>query len=261
MKKQQNKPPVQKPALKEPIGKNLEFWESVEQTDPQYTKPVDDYGQNYTSIDAQYRKRLITEKFGMYGKGWGIVTDSEVYERVEYKANQTVMLIYKATAFYVQTGRKYYFPIAASAIEASFTKQGAGYYRIDDETVKKVRTGALMKGFTELGFNADVYMGKFDDQNYRESTAAAFEFDKAEDSEQSIKDEKEKMFKWVHDKIESAKVLLPKSPSGFKGAMASTRKNLITKCSALRLNSEPYTNKFDLREKELLEEVNNKGQK
>jgi len=250
MKKQQQKP----------IVKNLSLWESVETTDPTMTKLVDDYGQRFTSIDPQYRKKLITEQFGIYGIKWGVVTDSEKYKRITYH-NNSVLLQYTAVVFYIHTGRRYTFPIASSIEEAYYTKKGAGHYKVDDEAIKKVRTSALMKGFTDLGFNADVYLGKFDDQIYRESTAAAFEFEKSEDKEKAFEKQKAEMFEWVAAKIESAKVLLPKSPSGFKGAMASTRKNLITKCSAIGLNSEPYTNKFDLREKELLEEVNNEGQK
>ena len=38
--------------------------------------------------------------------------------------------------------------------------------RVDDDFMKKVATDALTKGLSKLGFNADVFMGKFDDNKY-----------------------------------------------------------------------------------------------
>ena len=38
--------------------------------------------------------------------------------------------------------------------------------RVDDDFFKKVATDALTKGLSKLGFNADVFMGKFDDNKY-----------------------------------------------------------------------------------------------
>ena len=38
--------------------------------------------------------------------------------------------------------------------------------RVDDDFAKKVATDALTKGLSKLGFNADVFMGRFDDNKY-----------------------------------------------------------------------------------------------
>ena len=38
--------------------------------------------------------------------------------------------------------------------------------RVDDDCIKKVATDALTKGLSKLGFNADVFMGRFDDNKY-----------------------------------------------------------------------------------------------
>ena len=38
--------------------------------------------------------------------------------------------------------------------------------RIDDDFAKKVATDALTKGLSKLGFNADVFLGLFDDNKY-----------------------------------------------------------------------------------------------
>jgi hypothetical protein len=41
----------------------------------------------------------------------------------------------------------------------------------DEDFIKKVTTDALTKGLSMLGFSADVYLGKFEDANYRNETA------------------------------------------------------------------------------------------
>ena len=38
--------------------------------------------------------------------------------------------------------------------------------KIDDNFAKKLETDALTKAISKLGFNADIFMGKFDDTRY-----------------------------------------------------------------------------------------------
>ena len=41
-----------------------------------------------------------------------------------------------------------------------------GKGRLDDECFKKVSTDALTKGISKLGFNADIFLGMWDDNRY-----------------------------------------------------------------------------------------------
>ena len=50
---------------------NMELWQSVETTDPTYTKKVNQRG-GFTAIGAQYQLMRATETFGPMGKGWGV---------------------------------------------------------------------------------------------------------------------------------------------------------------------------------------------
>ena len=84
---------------------NLDFWNSVEKTDVKFAKQIEVSRQLRTVIHAQYKKKIITEKFGMYGKGWGVCEGSENFERIHY-GNETCLLQYTATAFYVFDGEK-----------------------------------------------------------------------------------------------------------------------------------------------------------
>jgi hypothetical protein len=46
--------------------------------------------------------------------------------------------------------------------------------KLDDQFAKKVETDTLTKAISKLGFNADIFMGKFDDQRYVEEMKEEF---------------------------------------------------------------------------------------
>ena len=133
---------------------NLLFWESVQTTDPNFTKEVG-FGRKFTSINAQYQVRELTRAFGKIGEGWGI--NNEQF----YTLNSIEGLIcYQATLWYIVEGNAHQFDINSSI--ASHNGKG----RLDDECFKKVSTDALTKGLSKLGFNADIFLGMWDDNRY-----------------------------------------------------------------------------------------------
>ena len=131
---------------------NMEIWQSVETTDPNYTKKVNQRG-GFTAIGAQYQLMRATETFGPMGKGWGVKG-----EHIQ-KWEDVGLAVYQATLWYVVKDKEYYIPIHSSI---KYHTSG----RVDDDFYKKVATDALTKGLSKLGFNADVFMGKFDDNKY-----------------------------------------------------------------------------------------------
>ena len=131
---------------------NMEIWQSVETTDPTYTKKVNQRG-GFTAIGAQYQLMRATETFGPMGKGWGVKG-----EHIQ-KWEDVGLAVYQATLWYVVKDKEYYIPIHSSI---KYHTSG----RVDDDFYKKVATDALTKGLSKLGFNADVFMGKFDDNKY-----------------------------------------------------------------------------------------------
>jgi len=138
------------------MSENLKFWNSVERTDPSFTKKVS-YGQrSFTTIDAYYQIKTATEKFGMFGDGWGTTVEKFTFHES--------LLVYEAVFFYTINDKKFEFPIASSIIWKNLDKNGR--VRVDDECVKKVKTDALTKAFSFLGINADVFLGRFDDNRY-----------------------------------------------------------------------------------------------
>ena len=71
----------------------------------------------------------------------------------------TSMVLYTASLWYNFNAKTGSIPIHSSI------KYGANG-RYDDDFSKKVATDALTKGLSKLGFNADVFMGLFDDNKY-----------------------------------------------------------------------------------------------
>ena len=131
---------------------NLSFWESVQTTDPNFTKEVG-FGRKFTSINAQYQIREVSRAFGRIGQGWGISNE-------HFWTVCDGLLAYQAIFWYIVDGNKCQYDINSSIA----THNGKG--KLDDECFKKVSTDALTKGISKLGFNADVFLGMWDDNRY-----------------------------------------------------------------------------------------------
>lgn len=131
---------------------NMKLWKAVEKTNPKYTKQVG-FGRKFTSINAQYQVMCATEQFGAFGKGWGI-------EKEFFNPIIEGMIGYTADLWWIDSEGKNRFEINSSI--ATHNKSG----KLDDECYKKVSTDALTKGLSKLGFNADVFLGQWDDNRY-----------------------------------------------------------------------------------------------
>lgn len=226
---------------------SLDFWKKVEKTNPKYTKNVKVSGQHRTAVDAQYKKKMITEHFGMCGMGWGVVPGSENYERHHYEKS-TCLLTYTATAFYVFEGTRYEMPIAAQIKESFMTSGGNGYLKIDDEAVKKVRTDALTKAFTDLGFCADIHMGMFDDQDYVHGATIAANAKEQEEREEAARLAYEEIKAWLQKETEAASTL--SNPQSHDKAIDRLKAKVKMKCNAAGLASRGFTDKLENLKKE-----------
>jgi hypothetical protein len=141
---------------------NLELWHKVEKTNPKYTKNANVKGNRITSIAPQYQIMNVTEQFGIYGKEWGFKD-----LKIDYTLANTLGLAVLNATFFFPNGE---FPIINSIslfMDNAKTK-------IDDNFAKKLETDALTKAISKLGFNADIFMGKFDDQRYVNEINAEF---------------------------------------------------------------------------------------
>ncbi len=140
--------------------KNLELWSSVDTTDPAHTKKVDVRG-GFTAIDAYHQIRNATARFGPVGKGWGW----DITEAFDTGSTIviTIELWHREALENTNLSDKYSFASVGQA--ASHTGQGDNK-KPDADAAKKALTDAITKGLSYLGFNADVFLGKFDDSKY-----------------------------------------------------------------------------------------------
>lgn len=138
---------------------NLKLWSSVEKTDPKNTKNYKGKGGfNGTAICAQSQRHKATELWGPYGGSWGVREETYEIMKLSEKPEDSI-LVYKST-FYSPEGE---FPIVSEIPMWNITKN---YTSANNDIHKKVSTDALTKGLSLLGFNADIFMGKYDDNKY-----------------------------------------------------------------------------------------------
>jgi len=143
---------------------NLELWNKVEKTDPKYTKEVG-FGRKFTSVNAQYQVRNATEQWGLYGAYWGI-KDID-YTFINDLPHGEILVLAKAIFFFPSVGEHHAgeFPISSTIKMVSFSKKDQSLHT-DDEWAKKIETDITTKALSKLGFNADVFLGRYDDNRY-----------------------------------------------------------------------------------------------
>ena len=172
---------------------NIELWNSVCTTDPKHTTKVTQRG-GFTAISAQYQIREATKIWGPYGAEWGL-SDFE-YDRLDF--GDQVMVHVKA---------KFRYPIVKKntvlfpSFELSSTIMVTGK-KLDDDWAKKVETDILTKALSKLGFNSDVFEGRFDDNKYVATLNKKNEQAEAKDKE---KESMEKAKKFINDGINKCK--------------------------------------------------------
>lgn len=132
---------------------NLKLWSKVEKTNPNYTKKANVKGNSITSIAPQFQIMNATEQFGVYGQTWGFRNMN-----IDYSLMDKGLVSFKAV-FYFPDGEFETINSVALYRDNAMTK-------IDDNFAKKLETDTLTKALSKLGFNADIFLGKFDDVRY-----------------------------------------------------------------------------------------------
>lgn len=141
---------------------NMDLWNKVSKTDPNHTKPTKIGGLSITAIDPQFQIMSATEQFGPYGIKWGFKNIELDYSLISV----TKLIVFKGTffcpdgEFQIINSCKMYMDRAEKMVDADFAK--------------KIETDALTKALSKMGFNADVFMGKYDDHKYVERLQEEF---------------------------------------------------------------------------------------
>lgn len=129
---------------------NLRIWSQVDKTNPAHTKKVNQRG-GFTAISAAYQILKATEVFGPVGEGWGYTTGDPIVMET---------LIAVPVSLWHGSRENVFGPMLGC--EEWKDKNG----RVDSDAPKKAVTDGLTKLLSQLGFNADVFLGRFDDSKY-----------------------------------------------------------------------------------------------
>lgn len=157
------------------MNDNMRIWAQVDKTNPAHTKQVNQRG-GFTAVSANYQIMRATEVFGPVGIGWGYETGEPIF-------HDTLMFV-PVTLWHGDRSNTF-----GPIYGCEEWKDGKG--RIDSDVSKKAMTDGLTKGLSQLGFNADVFLGKFDDQKYVNQVRQ--EFEQAEKASAPKPDQKAKI--------------------------------------------------------------------
>jgi hypothetical protein len=131
---------------------NMLLWEKVSKTNPAHTKKVT-FGRAITAVDPYRQVENATREFGPAGKGWGW----EVMRVENLPTNEMGILVrlwHGSPETYIEQWGQ-----ASLFIDKAEKKK-------DTDCFKKATTDGVTKCLSYLGFNADIFLGKFDDNKY-----------------------------------------------------------------------------------------------
>lgn len=136
------------------------LWDSVSKTSPKHVKKVNQGARSFSAIDPYYKIRKATETFGPMGEGWGYDGHTTVHE-----TGSGSVVIAHLDLWWMQGEQRCKFGPVHGCCELTGTRR-SGQAFVDTDAPKKAMTDALTKGLSYLGFSADVFFGKFDDNKY-----------------------------------------------------------------------------------------------
>ncbi len=179
---------------------NLDLWKRVFKTDERFTKAFTQNGGG-TSINGTYMTMLATREFGPKGIGWGVDIVEERFDigapitrQVKGKDNNASWeLVLDGNGntvneqHHVVTVRLWYI---LNGVRGEETAYGCTPYiygskygiTCDGEAAKKSLTDATKKALSGLGFSGDIFMGLYDNLEYRQKNKAEFDLKNASES-------------------------------------------------------------------------------
>jgi len=175
---------------------NLKLWDSVCSTDPSATKSYKGVGGfSGTTINSIYLIRKATELFGPIGIGWGYEIISETITEgapiaVPVEGSGPVLSDHKEKIhtlrlklWYKHNGERGETEHFGHTQMVYVNKYGI---QTEQEPSKKSLTDAMKKCLSMIGFSADIFLGEFDNAEYRDQVQTEYDIKKAENREEEI---------------------------------------------------------------------------
>ena len=225
-----------------PVTKNDAFWKEYSVTNTAYISKPEKGLQGLTAIDAYYMFQRATEAFGMCGSGWGYEIKNEEYRESGpiMNADKTKTIdhecdhILRVCLWYMLDGKRC--EIEHFGITKYKSKNKWGVVT-DEEAPKKSLTDAIKKCLSMLGFCSEVYMGRFDDVNYKQSADARSQIEESDNRDELVTTEMNKITDWVHTQIEASDKVA--NYTVFMSVMKNIGEKIVIKCRPLAINPNP----------------------
>ncbi|MHA1662229.1 MAG: hypothetical protein ACTSXE_02575 [Candidatus Thorarchaeota archaeon] len=149
----------------------------------------------YTSIDAYVQVKKLTEIFGPIGKGWGISEIDRIFDTPMTKHTRRgdiegVQVFFRFKFWYILNGSHETYLLNDIFVDAS------------GDSGKKLVTDCITKAASYLGFNYDVFCGRFNDVKTIQSPATKDEKDALIASMKGMKEARRKAVVEFHEKHE-----------------------------------------------------------
>ena len=186
-------------------AKNMKLWESVQKTDPTFTKENKHGSGGSTSINTTYAFKCATNAFGPLGIGWGFeVLKDEIIEGAiktyggekAPKTMQEKIHTLQIRFWYVLNSERGEFYQYGHTDFVGLNKWGVF---TESEPQKKSLSDAIKKALSMLGFSADIYLGMYDDQTYVNEVALDKAAEKAETAVNREAEKEQEFRDWAEE--------------------------------------------------------------
>lgn len=179
---------------------NLALWKRVFKTDERFTKAFTQNGGG-TSINGTYLTMMATREFGMKGIGWGVDiieerfdTGAPITRKPQGSENNQAWEVIPdgnggllTEKHHVIKIRLWYLVNGVRGEEYAYGSTPYIYSSkygpiCDGEAAKKSLTDATKKALSGLGFSGDIFMGLYDNPEYRQKNKAEFDLKNASET-------------------------------------------------------------------------------
>jgi hypothetical protein len=143
---------------------NMRVWNAVCHSDPKHIKKVNQRG-GFHAICAPSQRHAATRLWGPEGERWEVSATPGTME----VGDTTLAIVDLQLKWREKVGDEW---LLCQPQRGASVLSAKG--RIDTDAWKKAGTDALTKSLAGLGFNADVFLGKFDDNKYIEQQREKF---------------------------------------------------------------------------------------
>lgn len=192
------------------MSANMRIWDQVERTDTRFVKDAKVGGQQITSINGTAMAMKATEIFGPVGIGWGWKVIEERFDKgaemfagegeKRFSLGTELHHTVKIVLWYKLDGQRGEIEEYGCTPYLYKSKYGT---TTDGEAPKKSLTDAIKKSLSFLGFNADVYLGLFDDSDYVQQRKEETAIEAAEDQAVAQEQLQRERLDWLKSAVET----------------------------------------------------------